>query len=138
MHRLFSLIIWMLFPVLVLAVETCPDISTISRTPGEYAWQSTDGRWEGYFLLPRVGRGSSTQVVGFEEARWIQLTNLLNSSGVVECDYIGNNAGEIIRFVNNASTAMAKPTSNHWSCEFNSEVPGTVCVCGGEASGCRL
>lgn len=136
--RRLTCLLTVLAPVLACALETCPDISTISRIPGEYGWQSTDGRWEGYFLLPRVGRGNSSQVIGFEEARWIQLNNLINSAGIVECDYIGNGQGEIIRFVTNVSAAVPKPTDINWSCEFNPDVPGTQCLCGGEPNGCRM
>lgn len=125
-------------PALFAAADTCPPLASISRTSGEYSWHSTDGRWEGYFVLPRVGRGSSNQVVAFQEARWIQLTDLRNSSGVVECDYAGNSPGEIIRFISNIAMATPKPTGNQWSCEFNPDIPGTQCLCGGEALGCQL
>lgn len=130
--------LFMLFPTLLFALETCPEASSITRVPGEYAWQSADGRWEGYFALPRTGRGDSNQVTFFLQARWIQLTDMLDSKGVVECDYTGNSNAETIRFVTNVSAATSKPRGPHWSCDFNPDVPGTRCVCSGDSKDCWL
>lgn len=127
-----------LFPIVLFAAELiCPPADTISRVPGEYAWESKDGRWQGYFAGPRVGRGSSTHVTDFQQTRWIQLNDLPDSYGVIECDYSGNFSDEIIRFVSIDSTATKLPSGIHWSCDFNPQIPGTQCVCAGDPAECR-
>lgn len=120
------------------AMNHCPDISTISRVQGEYAWKSTDGRWEGYFAKPRYGRGESSKIKTFQQGRWMQLTNLNEALGVIECDYLGNFDDEIIRFVQVGTAATPKPESLNWSCHFNPNYPGVQCMCSGEAAGCTL
>lgn len=136
--RAISALLMIVFPFVVFADIACPDVSSISRVPGEYAWESTDGRWQGYFASPRIGRGESANIKFFQQTRWIQLNTLPNSPGVVECDYLGNYDQEVIRFVSIDSTASAKPTGLHWNCEFNPEVPGTQCLCTGDPGECRL
>jgi hypothetical protein len=138
LRRLSTALLIMAFVSPVFAESMCPDPRSISRTPGEYAWSSTDGRWEGYFASPRTGRGGSTKVLGFQQARWIQLTDLLNSPGITECDYIGNSMGEVIRFISSTAEANQRPKDINWTCEPNPEIPGVQCVCAGDSQGCRI
>jgi hypothetical protein len=133
--RLCSILLMLCSPF-AFAKDACPEVGSISRVPGEYAWVSTDGRWEGYFVSPRIGRGDSNEVKNFRQARWIQLTNLIDSAGVVECDYQGNYGEEVIRFVQLSAASSEKPKSQNWSCELNPDLPGTQCLCGGEATEC--
>lgn len=131
--------ILLLCPLTLCAAEyVCPEVSSISRTPGEYAWESKDGRWQGYFASPRIGRGDSLTLKSFQQSRWVQLNNLLDSPGVVECDYLGSYGDEIIRFVSSDSAAMPRPTSTQWNCDFNPDIPGTQCICSGQSRECQL
>jgi hypothetical protein len=136
--RLCTAFFMMLFLPSLFAQSTCPDPRTIKRTPGEYAWSSSDGRWEGYFASPRTGRGSSNLVLAFQEARWIQLTDLIDSPGITECDYRGNSMGEVIRFVSSTAEANQRPKDINWTCEQNPEIPGVQCVCSGDPQSCRI
>ena len=117
---------------------SCPDASDITRIDGEYAWQSHDSLFEGYFAMPQFGRGDSSQVTQFLEARWIQLTNLPNSPGFVECDYAGNVPGEIIRFGLLNAQAGPKPNSFTWSCSFKPPFPSSQCTCAGDPGICAF
>jgi hypothetical protein len=114
----------------------CPELKDISRTNGEYAWQSQNSLWEGYFALPFYGRGDSSQVTNFLEARWIQLNNLKNPQGIVECDYAGNVPGEVIRFILLNAQGGPKPTDSAWACAFSPPFPSAQCSCAGEPTQC--
>ncbi len=115
----------------------CPDIKTIQRVSGEFAWVTSQPGWEGYFAIPRFGRGHSDKIKFFKEARWLQLSNLNDATGVLECDYQGTYDDEVIRFVLSLNQTAQKPTGQNWACNFNPEfVPGPQCKCTGEASTC--
>ncbi len=116
----------------------CPELTEISRVDGEYAWQTTNPLWEGYFAFPKVGIGQSSTVVSFLDARWVQLTDLKNAPGVVECDYAGNAPGEVIRFVLLNAQSSLKPHEYSWSCSFAPPFPSTQCSCGGQPSQCNF
>lgn len=131
-------VLLLLAPLGLFAGQSCPELDSISRISGEYGWLSTDGRWEGYFSFPLTGRGDSDQVKQFVEARWIRLTDLVKSKGMIECDYEGNMPGEIIRFVSNISAATDKPTDAAWNCTFSPETPGIECLCASEPGNCRF
>jgi hypothetical protein len=94
--------------------------------------------WSGQYVYPQQGKGSSTHVTRFVEARWIQLTNLEDSQGYFECDYQGNYDAEIIRFVQSGTRANVKPTDIHWSCQLNPHFPGTQCICSASSELCLL
>lgn len=116
----------------------CPAVDDIQRVNGEYAWQSHNSLFEGYFAFPMVGRGQSSRVTQFLEARWIQLNDLNNPQGVVECDYAGNVAGEIVRFSLLNAQAGPKPNGYTWSCQYNPPFPSTQCVCQGDSGTCTF
>ncbi len=116
----------------------CPDLADISLTNGEYAWQSKDSLWEGYFVAPRTGVGESSKIDAFLEARWIQLNTLSNPQGVVECDYAGNMPNEVIRFVMLNAQGGPTPTANGWSCIFNPVYPSPQCSCSGDPVLCEF
>lgn len=126
------------FTTSVLAQTTCPSVNSIKRTDGAYSWETSDPLWEGFFISPTFGRGHSTQITQFNQARWLQLSDLKNAKGVMECDYTGNHAGEIIRFVQVNHQASSKPTSQYWSCNSNTDFPAEQCTCGGEVSQCAV
>jgi hypothetical protein len=118
--------------------NTCPDVKEIKRTSGEYSWISYAPGWSGSYTSPIQGKGNSTHVTNFIEARWIQLSNLEDSQGYFECDYHGNYDGEIIRFVQVGTRANLKPTDNHWSCQLNPNFPGVQCICSISTQHCVL
>jgi len=136
--KYFFLLGLFIFAQLAHAQNHCPDVRTISRVQGEYAWKSTDGRWEGYFASPRYGRGESSHIKSFRQSRWMQLTNLNEALGMVECDYLGNYGDEVIRFAQVGTAATPKPQSTNWACQYNPSFPGIQCTCSGEAAGCSL
>ncbi len=124
---------------LVMASQlACPDVRSIQRVSGQYAWVTAEPGWEGFFAVPRYGRGQSSEIKYFKEARWLQLSNLNNAKGIVECDYVGNYNDEIIRFVLSLNQNTQKPSNQHWFCEFNPEFPGTQCRCSGEPHLCAV
>jgi hypothetical protein len=114
----------------------CPEVKTIQRISGEFSWITSEPGWEGFYAVPRFGRGQSSEIKYFKEARWIQLSNLNDAKGIVECDYVGNYNDEIIRFVLSMNQTTKKPTNLNWACEFNPDFPGTQCKCTGEARVC--
>lgn len=116
----------------------CPEAQDIRRINGEYAWQSHNSLFEGYFAAPLYGRGQSSRIAQFLEARWVQLTDLTDPQGVVECDYAGNVPGEIIRFTLLNAQAGPKPDSFTWSCQFKPPFPSAQCVCQGDPGSCAF
>lgn len=118
--------------------QRCPDVSEIRLVPGEYAWRTDDIRFEGYFASPQTGRGLSTHVVNFMQARWMQFNNLPNSKGVVECDYVGNYGNEVVRVIQAREHTSAKPLSQYWGCTFNPDLPSTQCICSGTVTQCAF
>ncbi|MGA2655813.1 MAG: DUF3757 domain-containing protein [Gammaproteobacteria bacterium] len=141
MLKALSFIILLLSSTSLFAAHSnanCPNLDEIKRTSGEYSWISYAPGWSGAFAFPQQGKGSSTHVAGFIEARWIQLTNLEDSQGYFECDYRGNYDGEIIRFVQAGTRANKKPTDNHWSCQLNPSFPGVQCICSMSTERCVM
>lgn len=138
-HIICSLLLCLplLSPAMNVPVQ-CPQPYEIKLTPGEYAWVTDDSRFEAYFVSPQAGRGFSTAVVGFAQARWMQLNNVPNSAGVVECDYAGNYGGEVIRVVQGDQQTSPKPMSQFWSCAYNPAMPSTQCTCSGTLSQCAF
>ncbi|MFI4955957.1 MAG: DUF3757 domain-containing protein [Gammaproteobacteria bacterium] len=116
----------------------CPAPHDITRIDGEYAWRSNDSLFEGYFAVPQFGRGQSSEVTQFLEARWIQLTDLAKAKGFVECDYAGNVEGEIIRFSLLNAQAGPKPSAHTWSCSFHPPFPSSQCTCAGDPGICTF
>lgn len=116
----------------------CPNVKEIKRTSGEFSWYSLVPGWTGHFAYPMQGKGHSTEVKNFIEARWIQLTNLKDSQGYFECDYQGNYDDEVIRFMQAGTRANLKPTDNHWYCQLNPNFPGTQCTCSMSTQLCIL
>lgn len=138
-HTLYALLLSL--PLLLSAVSVpvqCPQPSEVRLVPGEYAWVTDDSRFEAYFVSPQAGRGFSTAVVGFAQARWMQLNNLPKSVGVIECDYAGNYGGEVIRVVQGDQQSSPKPMSQFWSCGFNPVKPSTQCTCSGSVTECAF
>lgn len=117
---------------------SCPDPTDIERVPGEYAWRSHNPMFEGYFAFPHVGRGESSKIEQFLEGRWVQLTDLGKSPGIIECDYAGNVAGEVIRFSLVSAQAVPQPSDYTWSCQYAPPFPSTQCVCQGDAGTCTF
>lgn len=115
---------------------TCPDLRDIQRVSGQYSWTTPTPGWEGFFASPYFGRGESVTLKYFKEARWLQLSNLNDSKGVLECDYVGNYNDEIIRFVLSMNQTTEKPRNQNWMCQFNPDFPGQQCKCVGEAAQC--
>lgn len=120
------------------SIKRCPSLTEIRNIPGEYTWITDDSRFEGYFASPQPGRGLSTHLTGFVQARWKQLSNLAKSGGILECDYIGNHGGEIIRFVQIDAQTLPEPKGGHWSCAFNPEPPSNRCTCNGNLEQCTF
>lgn len=127
------------FAINAVAASThCPLPKDIQRVSGEYAWVSNDALFEGYFAAPQFGRGQSSQVTQFIEARWVQLTNQTNAQGMVECDYAGNVPDEVIRFTLLNAQAGPKPNANTWSCNFRPPFPSPQCTCAGDPGICTF
>lgn len=112
-----------------LALANCPSLDQIQRISGEYHWITKAPGWEGAFIAPHNGKGNSTQVIRFIGAHWIQVNNLTDGPGYVECNYQGNWDGEIIRFTQAGIHNTPKPTDQHWNCVLNPHFPGVQCTC---------
>lgn len=125
---------------------TCPPVKDLLRTQGEYSWFSNQPGWEGGFIAPTQGKGSSTQISNFIRASWVQLNNKIDSLGYVVCEYKGNYGDEVIRFTQTAITKVQqekeivskKPTSINWNCNIMPTYPSAACTCSGEVSSCTF
>lgn len=130
------LVLAALFCAAPLAFAHCPELDQIKRVSGEYLWISKKPGWDGAFFLPFNGKGNSTQVTRFIGAQWIQVNNLTDGAGYVECDYKGNWDDEVIRFTQAGIHNTPKPTHPHWSCALNPNFPGVQCTCSMGPSQC--
>jgi hypothetical protein len=140
MRKLFGLICLCL-PLLSMASPRptlCPSPAEIKLVPGEYEWIIEDIRFEGYFVSPKVGSGLSTHIKEFTQARWMQFTNLADSLGVIECDYAGNQGGDVIRVVQGQEQTSPRPHGSHWNCAFDPVLPSTQCTCSGNLNQCAF
>lgn len=108
---------------------TCPDLITISRTPGIYSWTSTVPGWEGSFSAPQYGRGYSNKIKLFTESRWIQFSNLPDSPGYIQCDYTGDIGQETIRFSQTRNKATKRPDNENWAHVENLRFPSVQRTC---------
>ena len=125
----------------------CPAPDNIMRVEGSYDWKLKPRKyrkgvntehWAGYFTMPLQGKGHSTAVKYFMEARWIQLNNLSTSPGFIECDYRGNYKKEVIRFSLKNAHAICRPKSNRWVYTLNAKFPSVAAHCGGDPIMCRF
>ncbi len=69
---------------------TCPPLDSIKRVSGEYQWVTTEPGWNGFFVAPTTGRGRSYKVKMFLNATWVKSYDTEDSSGFIQCDYIGD------------------------------------------------
>ncbi|MBP9723036.1 MAG: hypothetical protein KBD64_07780 [Gammaproteobacteria bacterium] len=130
---------------------TCPDITTISRISGEYKWKTSVPRWSGYFVAPQIGSGRSYVVKKFLAASWVKSHDTIDSTGFIQCDYIGdfgyaqnstsntdpNKQYEIIRFVQtNSNGAYAPSVKSGWTCKAPESFPNETCSCFGIIERC--
>jgi hypothetical protein len=138
--KISRFLILLLLPLTAMANlgNGCPSVSAIERTSGEFSWISKTPGWSGQYVYPMQGKGHSTHVTQFIEARWIQVNNLENAAGYVECDYRGNYDDEVIRFVQAGTRAQGKPTDIHWTCQLNPHFPGVQCHCSASTQMCVL
>lgn len=118
------------FPLCSLAqITTCPPVDLIERVPGENGWNTLFPGWDGRYEAPLLGQGFSSKVTRFESARWLQLNNLPDSPGKVQCYYDGNYDSEVIRFDQANSISAKRPRSEYWVCKVGGTFPSTICEC---------
>jgi hypothetical protein len=147
MRILQSLILTSLlvFPFLSNAA-TCPPVKELVRTQGEYSWFSNTPGWEGGFIAPTPGKGSSTFIGHFMGADWVQLNNKAESLGYVVCNYKGNYDDEVIRFTqtdtrkgrHEKEMVSKRPVSVNWNCKIQPDYPSTACTCSGQIDHCTF
>lgn len=69
---------------------TCPPLESIQRKPGTYQWITTEPGWNGYFMSPTKGKGTSYKATRFIGASWVKTQDSANPTGFVQCDYMGD------------------------------------------------
>lgn len=108
---------------------TCPSVEHIERQAGTYEWRTSDPGWVGRFVVPLNGKGHAYKVLRFVQAQWIQLKDLPDAPGVLQCDYIGDFEQEVIRFTQANAQITYRPHNIEWSCEHPTQFPQVACGC---------
>jgi len=138
-HRLLVASLLLTFASFAKAeINSCPGLTEIQRTPGEYSWTTSRDGWEGQFKSPLNGKGFSTKVLSFVEARWIAFSNLPTSTGFVQCDYLGNISEEVIRFSLMGDRTTQKPTNLNWVEQNAVTFPSVQATCSASPHDCSF
>ena len=87
----------------------CPPVDSIKRVSGEYQWVTTEPGWNGFFIAPTTGRGHSYKVKTFLNASWVKSYDAADSSGFIQCDYIGDFG--VKKITNQAVSAPVNPNA---------------------------
>jgi hypothetical protein len=117
----------------------CPALNSINRPENQYQWFTASSNWDGFFMTPELGKGTSYYVTHFLRAEWVKLYDAPNSPGYIQCQYQGNNAGEIIKFVQHNAQSTKMPHAIGWACNHLDNYPGVACTCSsGSAEGCAF
>jgi len=125
-------------PLAQAEMNSCPEITEIQRTPGEYSWTTTREGWEGQFKAPQNAKGFSTKIQNFAEARWIAFSNLPDTTGFVQCDYVGNIGEEVIRFSQMGNRTTQKPTNINWVEQHVVTFPSVQATCSASPYDCSF
>lgn len=148
------IIISLLFASQFTIATTCPAINDIKRVEGEYKWTATMPGWSGYFIAPTTGKGRSYTVQKFIAASWVKAHDSQNSTGFIQCDYIGSfgydgshtskdestiKKYEVIRLIQDSSYSAKQPnTELGWSCIALTKFPNIACDCYSSISNCSF
>ena len=131
----------------------CPPVESITKQIGGYNWETKINGWSGFYVYPQLGKGHSYTLKKLYKVQWIQSHNTINSTGFIQCDYIGDYAidaknpdkpneviHEIIRLeqkdakgayrpVPGVKTSDSSNPNSFWTCKHITHFPKVACTC---------
>ena len=130
----------------------CPPADMVKKEIGGYNWTTKIPGWSGFYIYPQLGKGHSYTLKKLYKAQWIQSHNTMNSTGFIQCDYLGDYSvdaknpdhpsqriHEIIRLEQKDSNGSYRPlpgiqtsdstNNSYWTCKHITTFPRVACTC---------